>query len=172
MITHVALGLWLAATDPAKKSEWSYIDTIGIAMVSSAGFWGLVTWLLGVRERRRKLKQDTLDAETKKKAEAEEKQRRDEEFHDLLSRAQTEAQRTALLSADSRYAALHADYTRCLDGLKEVRKTSFLILDALDGITSKFQKSDDGNYTTTMTGEEMMDTRSSIRDARIALYQF
>lgn len=162
-----------APKEPTKQdTNAPYIITIVLALITSGGFWGVVTWLLGIRERKRKEQQDAEEKAKKAAKDKEEADRKELEYAQLLGAAQAEAQRTALLSADQRYSALHGDYEHCMEGLREIRKTAFLILDTLETIASKFKSEDNGEtFSTTVTSVEMSEMKSNIREARATLYQ-
>lgn len=187
MIGYIMLTAVERAADAHEAKGGSsvpYIVTILVAVFSSAGFWGVVTWLLGIRERRRKAKEQAEEDAKQKEEEKEARERREREereendrkaleFQQLLSQAQKQAQITALESADQRYAALHDDYARCCDGLKEIRKASFKILDALETVAGKLQRHEDGeSYVAVITASEVIEIRDNIREARDTLYNW
>ena len=137
---------------------------IAASVGSSTVIWGLLQWLLTVKERG-----------TKRKLEEKQEIRRDEheakQRLELLAEAQATAQRTALESANERYLALQHDYENMRSGLREIKKASALMLNAFEGFLLRLRPNDDGKtYSAIIEMTEVELARRTIVEARDHLF--
>lgn len=157
----------MEATLNMDLSHVPYILSIATAMLSSSVVWGSLQFFMNRRMRKvQAIKEEGEAKQAKLKA-----QRAEEERTELLAAAQATAQRTALESADTRYAGLMADYTTVRQGLRDLRQASSLVLSAFENFILRLRPLEDGSaYQAVIKTEEVELSRSTISEARRLLF--
>jgi hypothetical protein len=144
-----------------------YAGSISSALVTSGILWGVLQIMMNRRMRRNQHRKDEQDIEEKERA----AEKAEQDRKDLLAEAQNTAQRTALDSANQRYAALMEDYRGVRTGLRELREASSLLINAFEGFLLRMRPTEDGSsYHVVVQSEEMTIARNTIMEARSRLF--
>lgn len=143
------------------------VEIVATSIFSSSGIWAVLQTVMTRRERKEKARNDQTKAENDEL----EKLKRERENEQWLGDAQVKVQRAALDSANSRYAALHDDYTAVRNEMKAVRAATGLTIEALSSVLDKFLPTDTGDtFSAVMKRGEMNNVRKTIGQARSQLY--
>lgn len=148
----------MLAVGPGAIVTASFSQTLIIALVSSAGFWGILQWIMNRQARK--------EART----EAARKNQRDLDHHArVLAEAQEAAQRAALDSLEGAYNRVTSECSECRRKLEEVLKE---LADIKDVLIERLDAFDEIlPYVQNLPDDKLRDLRAANRAVKMAVYR-